>query len=290
MLFNKVLVIGQGFLGNYIVNECVQNEIQVIGTHFNANFNDKLKMDIRDINSIYDCVTKIRPDLIVNCASDIKIDYLEKNSNNAFSINANGAKNVATVANKHGIRLAHISTDSVFDGTRGMYSEEDTPNPINVYAKSKLLGEQLVKENSNNHVIIRTNFYGINQNKNFLFNWILKNLQQNVSITGFTDVIFTPLEISNLSKMILEISTMDYNGIIHLASDEILSKYEFALKIAKVFEFDCDLIKKGLIDENASFIAKRPKNTSLLNKKAKQLLEIKIISLTDWLHDIKKIN
>lgn len=284
------MVIGQGFLGNYIVNECLQNEIPVIGTHYNINFNDKLKMDIQDINSIFDCVTKIQPDLIINCASNIKIDYLEKNISCAFSINANGAKNVATVANKHGIRLAHISTDSVFDGKRGMYSEEDTPNPINVYAKSKLLGEQLVTENSNNHVIIRTNFYGMNQNKDFLFNWVLKNLQHNTPITGFTDVIFTPLEISNLSKMILEISNLEYDGIIHLASDEVLSKYEFVLRIATILGFDCDLIKKGSIDENVGFIAKRPKNTSLSNKKSKKLLETKIISLTDWLHDIKKIN
>lgn len=265
----------------------MQQKLQVIGTHYNTNHKDGLKLDVQDMNSINDCISKTVPDLIINCASNIQIDFLERNPDLAFSVNANGAKNIAIASEKHKIRLVHISTDSVFDGKKGMYVEDDIPNPINIYAQSKFRGEQLVRENSNNHVIIRTNFYGIDQEGNFLFNWILKNLQQNIHITGFTDVIFTPLEISNLSKMILEISATDYNGVLHLASNEHISKYEFALRIAKIFGFDGDLIKKGSIDDHVNFVAKRPKNTSLSNKRAIRLLDTKIVSLDDWLYNIK---
>src|SRR5579863_6043251 len=100
-----------------------------------------------------------------------------------------------------------------------MYTEEDIPNPINVYAQSKALGEKFVKENTSNYVIIRTNFYGHNNEGKFLFNWILNTLKQKKELIGFDDIIFTPLEVSNLAKMISEISITDYSGIIHLSSN-----------------------------------------------------------------------
>lgn len=283
----KALVIGSGFLGTHIIDILKNNGINTVGTHFNLNNDGIMKVDVRNINSINDCVAKIKPDLIINCAAITQLDFLEKNPQLAFSVNADGAKNVATVSKRNKIRLVHISTDGVFDGKRGMYSEEDIPNPINVYAKSKAEGEKLVRENSDNHVIIRTNFYGFDKNDRFLFNWILNMLKQHKQIVGFSDVIFTPLEVSNLSEMIKEISMKSYCGIIHLASDEILSKYQFALRIAEIFELNKDLIKEGSVDDYKDFVAKRPKNTSLINKKARQLMKTPIISLSEWLMTMK---
>ena len=283
----KALVIGSGFLGTHIIDILKNNGINTVGTHFNLNNDGIMKVDVRNINSINDCVAKIKPDLIINCAAITQLDFLEKNPQLAFSVNADGAKNVATVSKRNKIRLVHISTDGVFNGKRGMYSEEDIPNPINVYAKSKAEGEKLVRENSDNHVIIRTNFYGFDKNDRFLFNWILHMLKQHKQIIGFSDVIFTPLEVSNLSEMIKEISMKSYCGIIHLASDEILSKYQFALRIAEIFELNKDLIKGGSVDDYKDFVAKRPKNTSLINKKARQLMKTQIISLSEWLMTMK---
>ena len=190
------------------------------------------------------------------------------------------------IAQRHKIKLIHISTDSVFDGKQGRYSENDTPYPCNIYAKSKLRGEEFVKEFSENYVIIRTNFYGYDKKNRFLFNWILSMLKQKKKFIGFDDVIFTPLEVSNLSKMILEISTKNYVGLIHLASDDAISKYQFALMVADIFKLKKELITKGSVDD-INFVANRPKNTSLVNKKAKGLLNTPIISLFDWLNIIK---
>ena len=105
-------------------------------------------------------------------------------------------------------------------------------------------------------------------------------------ISGFDDVIFAPLEVSNLSKMILEISTKNYVGLIHLASDDAISKYQFALMVADIFKLKKELITKGSVDD-INFVANRPKNTSLVNKKAKRLLNTPITSLFDWLNVIK---
>lgn len=287
-MIKKVLVIGRGFLGDYITNECKNQGLSAFGTNYSKDYENGLKLNVTDVNSINSCVNKVKPDLIINCAANNKIDYLENNPDVAFLVNSEGAKNVALIATKYKIKLIHISTDSIFDGIKGMYSEEDIPNPINIYAQSKLLGEQLVKENSDNHIIIRTNFYGYNREGNFLFNWILENLRANKTIIGFDDVIFTPLEISNLSKMIIDISKKDYNGIIHLASDKTISKYQFAVQIAETLEFDPNLVKKGYLDEHKGFIAKRPKNTSLSNRKAMKILDTKIVTLCEWLHLINE--
>lgn len=278
-------MIGSGFLGSNIIQELDRLKIQSVGTSYNAD-NNTLKVDVRNINSINDCIQKVKPDIMINCAANVQLDYLENNPEVAFSINSEGARNVAKLAKQNEIRLIHISTDGVFDGLKGMYSEDDIPHPINVYARSKLLGEEFVKENTDDYIIIRTNFYGYHSQGKFLFNWIINTLKQNKELTGFDDVIFTPLEVINLSRMISEIAITNYRGIIHLASDEAISKYQFALKIADIFHFNKDLIKKGSVDE-ANFIAKRPKNTSLLNIRSKHLITTPIVSLSSWLHDIK---
>ena len=283
---DNVLVIGSGFLGGNIVNEFRNNEIKVIGTNYNKNSSDEIHFDITNMDSIVSCVKKYSPQVIINCAANVNVDDLENNEKLAFSINAYGAENIARVCKNNKIRLLHISSDAVFDGQKGMYVEEDVTNPVNIYAKSKMLGEKLISKNLENYVIIRTNFYGFHKQDKFLFNWILSKLKNNETFTGFNDVFFNPLEVTNLSKMIYELSEKNFCGILHLSSDEIFSKFEFATKISEFFGFDSNLIKKASIDE-LGLNAKRPKNTTLVNNKAKNLLDTKIQKLDSWLRDIQ---
>lgn len=285
----RALVIGAGFLGDHIIHEFDNLNIRCVGTHFTATDGNTLTADVRNIESLENCIERFKPDIIINCAANVQIDFLEKNPELAFAINADGAKNVAAICENKSIRLIHISTDGIFDGLKGMYGEEDVPNPVNIYGQSKFLGEKFVKENTSDYVIIRTNFYGYNQDGKFLFNWILNTLKQNKELIGFDDIIFTPLEISNLASMISEISMTEYSGIIHFASDEPISKYQFALKVAETFRFNRDLVKKGSSND-AQLIAKRPRNTSLSNKKAKEVIKTPIIPLVDWLNSIKLKN
>ena len=283
---DNVLVIGSGFLGGNIVNEFRNNKIKVIGTNYNKNSSDEIHFDITNMDSIVSCVKKYSPQVIINCAANVNVDDLENNEKLAFSINAYGAENIARVCKNNKIRLLHISSDAVFDGKKGMYVEEDVTNPVNIYAKSKMLGEKLISKNLENYVIIRTNFYGFHKQDKFLFNWILSKLKNNERFPGFNDVFFNPLEVTNLSKMIYELSEKNFCGILHLSSDEIFSKFEFATKISEFFDFDSNLIKKASIDE-LGLNAKRPKNTTLVNNKAKNLLDTKIQKLDSWLRDIQ---
>lgn len=282
----KILVIGTGFLGRYLLRELNSSNIQSYGTSFNQSTQDKFKVDIRNIDSIKKCILQLKPETIINCAANVDLDFLEKNEKQAIAINAIGAKNLALVANQNDIRLIHISTDGIFDGKKGNYSEEDVPNPVNVYGKSKLMGEQLIQENSKNYVILRTNFYGYNEQGKHLLNWVLTTLKQKKQLIGFDDILFTPLEISNLCMMIRDITMKNIHGIIHLASDKTISKYQFAIEVANVFQLDKNLIKRGSV-EDLKLIAKRPKNTSLSNKKVKKFVSLHITPLNESLIKIR---
>ena len=281
----RILVIGAGFLGQQIITDVADSTNNVLGTIFSSKINGE-KIDIRKMDSVTLCVDKFNPDLIFNCAANVNLDFLEINPDLAFSINSEGAKNVALVAKKKCIKLVHISTDGVFDGAKGMYTENDSPNPINVYGKSKFLGEKLIQENLEDHIIIRTNFYGINQKNTGLLNWILQRLSDGERIIGFDNIIFNPLHVSDLSKLILEIAQSDYRGVLHLASNDVLSKFEFAVKVSDIFHLNKNLITKGTSND-IDLIATRPRNTSLSNKKSQKILNAKINSLNESLITIK---
>jgi len=275
----------RGFWGGYIQSE-LEGSDEVFSTNSDCD-ESQFRLDIREKNSVEKIISKINPECVINCAGNVEIDLLEKNPTLAYSINAEGAKNVAQISKSHDIRLIHISTDNVFDGVRGKYREEDSPNPVNVYGKSKEQGEKYVIENSNNFVIVRTNFYGIDQKGRDLISKILKSLKENRPFFGFDDVKFNPLEVSNLSEMINELTKNDFRGLIHLSGNEVISKYQLALRVAQVFGFSTNLIKKGSI-QDAHLFAPRPKNTSLSNNKSKSFLKTPIISLENSLKKIKR--
>ena len=142
----------------------------------------------------------------------------------------------------------------------------------------------LVLENNSNSIIVRTNFYGYDENGKFLFNWIINQLNNKKSIIGFEDIIFNPLEINNLSELLLELCLIEFKGIIHLAGDEIFSKFDFIEKIALSLNLDRKLVIRGNSDQ-IKLIAKRPKNTTLDNSISKKILSTKIKKLNEILSE-----
>jgi dTDP-4-dehydrorhamnose reductase len=287
LLLKHVLILGNGFLGSHIGNELKNRKIPFSVTNF-TNIDGKFFIDVRNASSIEKVVSDVSPDLIINCVAIGTIDYLESNPEIAFSLNSDGAKNIATVAKKFQIKLIHISTDSIFDGKSGNYLESDTPNPINIYAQSKVKAEEFVRNITDNHVIIRTNFYGYDSRGNWFFNWVYEQFTHNQKIFGFDDVRFNPLEVSNLSKIILDISLIDFTGTINLGSTETISKYQFIVKVAEIFGFNKNMIIEGTYDKYANAIAKRPLNTSLDISKSLKLLNPKIMSYEKSLQKIKE--
>jgi dTDP-4-dehydrorhamnose reductase len=281
----KVLVIGVGFLGNYVVKQLKTNNFVTLGTKISKNSNTP-SLDITQKQDLEKIILEFNPDCIINCAASVDVDFLENSPEMAYSINSDGVKNLAESANKYNKRIIHISTDSIFDGIQGNYDENDIPNPINVYGKSKEIGEKYLRNIHQNHVIIRTNFYGIHNEGKFLFNWIKSSLESKKQISGFDDVIFSPVEIGNLSEIIQEFVMNDFKGTVNISSKDIITKYDFAIKVAKCFDCDPSLINKKSLN-SFNFIAKRPKNTSLDNTYALKILKTKILSINDGLNKIK---
>lgn len=281
------LVVGNGFLGSYIVNELKNQELDVIHTNFSPS-DKKNFLDIRDINSIRNFFNKFHPTNVFNCAAAGKIDFLETNPEIAYSINSDGAKNLAIVSKEYNSKLIHISSDSIFDGNTGMYNENDLPNPLNVYAKSKVKAEEYLQEINCDHVIVRTNFYGFDSRGNWFFNWVYNQFVQKNPIIGFNDVIFNPLEISNISTILVNIASNDFSGIINIASKQALSKCQFILMVADIFGFDNSLVLEGSYRNYSKATANRPLNTSLDIGKFLNIFNYNLLSYDKSLKIIKK--
>jgi len=253
-----------------------------ISTH-QTHQNNSISLDITDFDQVKNLFAEYNPTHVINCAAVGDVDFLQENKDIAIRVNVTGPKNIAIACKQNKARLIHISTDAVFDGKKGHYTEEDLTNPVNVYGESKLQGEKEIKENSNDYIICRTNFFGIDPNGKYFFNWILNAVKENKKINGFTDVIFSPLDIKTLSKMIIELLPSKYVGVLHL-SGEPISKFDFIQKVAKFVKFDTKKVLPASI-ENYPLKAPRPKNTSLTSTIAKNFLKTHIPRIDEWLKD-----
>ena len=188
-------------------------------------------------------IREVRPDWVVHCAAQADVDACERNPSGAIRLNADLAGMVAQAAAQAGARMAHISTDAVFDGRKGDYREHDPPAPINQYGLSKLMGEAAVARLHPRAAIVRTNFFTWPApGKLGLAGWFLERLEGGVSCAGFVDAHFSPLLGSTLAGIVLDLLTVGAGGVVHAASRTCLSKFDFGVRLAKAFSLDPSLI------------------------------------------------
>lgn len=280
----RILVIGaSGFLGSYVYNTCRQQRIHVVGTSTNER-DDFESVDISGIESVRQVMEKTKPDCVINCAAMTNVDECERNPALARSVNVDGVENLARICKSVDSRLVHVSTDSIFDGKTGGYTEETEPIPINTYASTKVEGEKLVLSLAKSFVIVRTNFYGLNPNGKHFLNWILSSLKEGREMIGFEDTTFNPLWVSDLAGLLVELADSSYEGILNCASDEQFTKYEFIRRVTSELGYSSSMVKKGLSNQIV-LTAARPKITTLSNKRMHELLKTKIHTLGEVLHD-----
>ena len=189
---------------------------------------------------------KLKPDAIIHCAAMANIDQCEKNPDKALQINGITPGRLASAARKRGIYMIHISTDAVFDGVdcgKNGYKETDPTNPINLYAKTKLTGEEQVLSSNPDALVARVNFFGWSiAQKRSLAEIFYHNLADGKKMMGFTDVKFCPLCVTNLIDKLFESLEKNLFGLYHFYSSEYQSKYAFGVSIARKFGFDEKLI------------------------------------------------
>ncbi|MCJ7625687.1 MAG: SDR family oxidoreductase [Anaerolineaceae bacterium] len=231
-----------------------------------------VRSDLRETGGIEQLLDEIQPDVVINCAALTNIDQCETRSELAQIVNADLPGHLASITKRLGISLVQVSTDAVFNGKRGNYSEEDTPNPISVYSKTKLDGERKVAEINADALIVRVNFYGCSlSGQRSLAEWFYNNLSTGNPVNGFTDVFFCPLLVNHLVDVITQLVAMGKNGLYHLVSSESLSKYEFGIRLANRFGLDENLIKPITWSEGGLKAQRSPNLTLRTDKLARSL-------------------
>ena len=210
---------------------------------------------------------EVRPDMIIHCAAIINVDACEDNVEIATKLHVETTKVMVNYLDPNDGKLIYISTDSVFDGKKqGAYSESDLISPLNVYAKTKLMGERPVLS-MNNGLVLRVNIIGWTQKGSTSFaEWLIGSLIDSTPLSLFHDVQFSPLHVDDLSLIIERIIKKPIFGLYHCGSNDSISKYNFGKEMAKIFHLSDSTINRVSVD-SMEFKADRPKNMALDSRK-----------------------
>ena len=234
-------------------------------------------LDITDKENISNVLESFMPDIIINCAAYTNVDGSEINKDLAHQVNVEGLRNLIQLSDIN-TYLIQISSNYVFDGDSGPYSEDEHTFPVNYYGKTKLEAENILRGTRRKWAIFRPNVLYSSDlfSKGNFFAWVYRSLLKKDSISVVTDQISNPTFSLQIVKAIFQCIIMDFEGILHIGSDDYMSRYEFALDIAKVFGLDSALITKidtdSLTQKVKSYIAKRPLHSGLVvNKIEKEL-------------------
>jgi dTDP-4-dehydrorhamnose reductase len=224
---------------------------------------NRQQLDISRLSDVLNIVDDFRPNVIVNCAAYTNVDKCETDFENAFRVNSLGPRNLAAVSRASGAKLVHISTDYVFNGKGSVpFREYDVPDPVSVYGKTKLLGEQYVRENCSQYFIIRTSWlYGL-YGRNFVYT-ILKAAKEKGHLDVVDDQRGNPTNAEDLAYHILKVMLGEEYGIYHCTGNGECSWYDFARKIVEYADIECTV--DSMKSDKLKRAAQRPEFSSLDN-------------------------
>ena len=287
----KILVTGAGgLLGSKLVR-LLSKDHEVIPTHsLHSPQPNSIKMNIADEKTVSTVLKSIVPEVVIHAAAMTNVDGCESDRELAWSINAQGTKNIALECRTIHARLIYVSTDYVFDGKVGLYSEQYKTNPINYYGLTKLNAERFVKELCRDSAVARTSvIYGWHAIKMNFATWIVKSLRNHEQVDVAMDHYNSPTLADDLAEILRKIVEDKVSGVYHTCGGERISRYEFALKIAEMFKLDTSLIKPAKMVDIKAWIAKRPRDSSLSIEKLRRDLNIDPPDLAHALDRMKKL-
>ena len=269
----KLLVVGSGLLGNNLAKIAI-NEFTAFTTYnehpLDIEGGKSYYLNIANRMDVTTLIQKLNPDYIIHTAALTNVDHCERDKRLAWNINVEGTKHIAEIAQKINAKFIYISTDYVFDGDRGMYKEDAPTNPVDYYGETKLEGEKVVKGLSD-YIIVRPSvLYGWNPIKVNFVTWVMQELKKGKGINIVKDQFNTPTLADNLAELILELIERDETGIFHISGSERINRYDFAIKIAEIFNLNKDLIKP-ITSDQLNWVAKRPLDSSLDTSKISRI-------------------
>jgi len=296
-----VLVIGStGLVGSRVCRAADEGGYEAHGTH-NARASPlprSHKLDISDREATLELIGQLKPVAIVNTAALHNVDYCETHHEEAVRVNVEGTRNLALAASKLNCRLVHISTDYVFDGRRGHYSESDKPNPRNYYAWTKLESEKAASSASSYAIARPSVVYGWNslesqdirsssgKTVNFAM-FVIDQLEKGHTVKAVTDQYSSPTFADNLAEVLVRLIEHPERGVFHTAGRSCISRYKFAVKVAEVFGYSSDLVQPT---QSSDFkqLAERPKNSCLKVDKAERELGVRLLTVEEGIQSMKR--
>lgn len=267
----KVFIVGaSGLVGSHCLSVFKSRGWEVLGTHLNFPTVSTVQFNFLtdDLNQFF-TISNFHPDVIIHCAALTNVDYCENNIEESYEKTVMSTNKIVEYCKNTQICLAYISTDYVFDGKSGPYTEEAVVQPLNVYGKHKLACEKLVGAVPN-HLILRiTNVYGEEErSKNFisrLISDLKNNIQKDLSLPY--DQFATPIYAGDIARMILTLVLDSKRGIYHFSGTDYYNRYQLAAKVLTYFENNRVLTIKPIQTLNSNQAAIRPLNGGLINRK-----------------------
>jgi len=293
---NLFITAGSGLLGKALLETC-PNEFKLSATYFPNkpdNFPESVnffELNITNRDKVLKCIKKIKPDVIIHTAAIGSVDFCEKNKDISWATNVDGTKNIIEAAKECNSEIIYISSNAVFDGNNPPYKEEDETNPISYYGETKVICEKLVKNSELKSVVIRAilmyGWHNSSERQNMV-TWILDSVSKGVPLKIVNDIYSNPLLSLNCANAIWAVIKKEKTGIFHVAGSDCVSRYDFALKIAEIFDLDKSMLAPV---PNSYFteIAPRPYNTCLCTDKMERELKIKSIGIEEGLKILKKV-
>ena len=281
---------GTGLLGWHLVNKLARDYRVIATHHINRPPSEDQRvewvyLDLLDYEGIKRIIGDLRPEIVIHTAAYTDVDGCEIDRKRAFDVNYLATKSLARACRGVCEYFIYISTDYVFDGERGHYSEEDLPYPINYYGLTKLLGEVATTDLLDKSLVIRTSgIYGCSPGgkRGFALS-LLEKLSRGDEVMAFTDQYLSPTYAPHLASNILELLELRVNGFLNIAGDRA-SRYEFAIAVARELGADERLVKPSSMD-TSSLRARRPRDSSLDTKKAKEELGLPFKSMRDCIKE-----
>lgn len=208
-----------------------------------STFDAWVSADLEHPESLAQWIREHRPEVIVHAAAMATHEGCETQPDLAHRVNAESAETLASAAQDAASRFILISTDAVFDGQRGHYTEEDEPSPFSVYGRTKLEGERLTLSVNPDALVVRTNFFGWSPSgTRSILEFFVNELRAGHRVRGFTDFTVTSAYVGALCETLHDLAATEASGVLHVTSRDALTKYEFGVAVAEEFGLDPALI------------------------------------------------
>lgn len=289
MSFKLLLTGGGGFVGENIIQQADSSwEVHVIDQREGDVEREGLAWhlaDLLDNERLTALFREIAPDAVVHTAAISDIDKCEANPDLAERVNVGVTRTLAGLCREHEAKMIYFSTDSIFDGEKGGYSEIDSPTPLNVYAQTKVSGEQIVMSTVPYWVVVRPSLVmglPVGEVGNSFLWKMIQSLKKGEQVAFPKAEIRTPVNVITLSRAVVELASRQISGHFHLSGNDSLSRFDMAVKICEKLGYAGSLVidKKPDI---ATGRARRPANVSLSNHKARNLLRTPMVGLGEGL-------